>query len=671
MRERTVHAIPPTAFYLLVVIMLAVFPAVNATTINVPADQPTIQAAINTAIDNDTVLVAPGTYYENIRYFGKNILVTSHFIFDKDPQFIKSTIIDGSQPSHPDTASVVRIVDSETKKAILQGFTITGGRGTTWPDPHGFGDFREGGGILTEFSSPIIRYNLIINNSASYVGTGMVSAGGGAIRTGDGGPQILNNVIMYNTGRYGPGIVINYASTTVKNNIIAYNTGGQDFGGGGIWKYNGDPSTIENNTIVYNTSTVSGGSGGGIYVSGSNSPMRNNLIWGNTPNQITGASTVSYSLVQGGRTGTGNIDLDPQLNGDLFYYLDDAPVVDMGDPSLLFYDNEDPLAGGDARWPAMGTTRNDIGAYGGPAAYPHQWSAIMADVRKGWVPLDVNMSAFSYFPATSFDWDFGDTQNGNGQTVAHTFSSAGIFNINLTTNYSGGSHLETFEQFIIAVADTLSSDTLGAAPGETIELGIMLNNTIPVTKVTVPVDFNGTAKLNFDSVSTFGCRNEGISQASMVNYDPFNSRYAYELTSVDVDFPALDPGEGLIMKIYFTVNPSAGDGQTAVISHAGFGSYQPNVESELFSYPLPTEDGFIEISLPPCCIGMRGNVDLVGIIDISDLVYLIDYQFRNGPEPECFDAANIDGEGVIEVTDAVYFIDYQFRNGPPPPDCPM
>ena len=46
-----------------------------ATIINVPADQPTIQAGINAAIDGDTVLVDTGRYYENINYNGKNIVV--------------------------------------------------------------------------------------------------------------------------------------------------------------------------------------------------------------------------------------------------------------------------------------------------------------------------------------------------------------------------------------------------------------------------------------------------------------------------------------------------------------------------------------------------------------------------------------------------------------------
>ena len=83
--------------------------------------------------------------------------------------------------------------------------------------------------------------------------------------------------------------------------------------------------------------------------------------------------------------------------------------------------------------------------------------------------------------------------------------------------------------------------------------------------------------------------------------------------------------------------------------------------------------------MPPeivsCCVGIRGNVDGIGGIDVSDLVYLIDYMFTGGPEPPCWSEANVDGLGAddasgIDMSDLVYLTDYQFTGGPPPPVCP-
>ncbi len=84
-----------------------------------------------------------------------------------------------------------------------------------------------------------------------------------------------------------------------------------------------------------------------------------------------------------------------------------------------------------------------------------------------------------------------------------------------------------------------------------------------------------------------------------------------------------------------------------------------------------------------CCMPpIRGNVDMDGgdAIDISDLVYLVDYMFNQGPAPLCWPEANIDGSGPatppddgsddIDISDLVYLVDYMFNGGPEPPPCP-
>ncbi|MDH4033746.1 MAG: PQQ-dependent sugar dehydrogenase, partial [candidate division Zixibacteria bacterium] len=74
-----------------------------------------------------------------------------------------------------------------------------------------------------------------------------------------------------------------------------------------------------------------------------------------------------------------------------------------------------------------------------------------------------------------------------------------------------------------------------------------------------------------------------------------------------------------------------------------------------------------------CCVGIRGNVDgsFDDGIDISDLVYLVDFMFNGGPQPSCFEEADVDASGSapIDIADLVYLVDYMFTGGPAPSSC--
>jgi hypothetical protein len=108
-------------------------------TINVPADQATIQAGINAASNGDTVLVVDGTYAENINFRGKSITVSS----SGGPSV---TFIDGSAKG-----SVVTFNSGETTSAKLSGFTIR----------NGLQNGLSGGGISITSASPTITGNVI------------------------------------------------------------------------------------------------------------------------------------------------------------------------------------------------------------------------------------------------------------------------------------------------------------------------------------------------------------------------------------------------------------------------------------------------------------------------------------------------------------------------------
>ena len=87
-------------------------------TIHVPADQPTIQAGIDAASAGDIVVVAEGTYTENVTFLGKAITVRAD-------AGAGAVVIDGNQ-----AGSVVTFATAESSESVLDGFTIRNGSGT-------------------------------------------------------------------------------------------------------------------------------------------------------------------------------------------------------------------------------------------------------------------------------------------------------------------------------------------------------------------------------------------------------------------------------------------------------------------------------------------------------------------------------------------------------------
>jgi hypothetical protein len=63
---------------------------------------------------------------------------------------------------------------------------------------------------------------------------------------------------------------------------------------------------------------------------------------------------------------------------------------------------------------------------------------------------------------------------------------------------------------------------------------------------------------------------------------------------------------------------------------------------------------------------LRGDANGDGVTNVSDVVYLINYLFINGPAPDPVLAGDVNCDGVVNVTDVVYLINYLFISGPPP-----
>ncbi|MCX7766727.1 MAG: hypothetical protein N2246_08515, partial [Candidatus Sumerlaeia bacterium] len=182
-------------FSLLVLLCVFSLPLISgARVIYVPADYPTIQQAIDAAVNGDEIIVSPGTYYENINFGGKDIILRS--IDPTNSTVVASTTIHGKQ-----TGSVVTFSGAESPACILSGFTLK------------FGKTNYGAGINGNATQATIQYNIIRFNQA-------LNSGGGIYK---GNGIIQNNIISDNSASSNGGGLCE-CNGTIKDNTISGNS---------------------------------------------------------------------------------------------------------------------------------------------------------------------------------------------------------------------------------------------------------------------------------------------------------------------------------------------------------------------------------------------------------------------------------------------------------------
>ncbi|MCP4579972.1 MAG: T9SS type A sorting domain-containing protein [candidate division Zixibacteria bacterium] len=293
-------------------------------TLYVPAEYASIQAAINASSDGDIVLVAPGTYTENIDFLGKRIQVTSSGGADV-------TTIQANNGS----MAVVYMDSGEPKGAEISGFTITGG---------GYS------GIFCNNSSPTIRDNIIEDNYSP------LSDDGGGLDLNNTSSSLIRDNIFRDNSTYLYGAAIH--ADICENDTICYNLFYDNYGYVEI-------RCLRAKIAIYNNTIDAAGSRcHGISNQLSDTlDCRNNIIV-NAPYNYKGlyAANSAYILAEyndvyncgggpyGGSGiiwGTGNITSNPLFwatpIGEPEYYdiRPFSPCVDAGDPDEFFNDSDE------------------------------------------------------------------------------------------------------------------------------------------------------------------------------------------------------------------------------------------------------------------------------------------------------------------------------------------
>ncbi len=227
-----------------------------AVILEVPGQFNTIQAAIDSSLDGDTVLVSPGFYDENIDYIGKSIVVASLILTTGDEAYIDSTIIDGGGRD-----CCVAFNNAEDENAVLRGFTIQ----------NGYQNF--GGGIdVQNDAAPVLEDLCVTRNNAVHIGAGIYC-------TWDSYPIIRRVLIEDNTAEEGAGFGFAHTAHPIVSDVIVRNNTASMNGGGVFAGHGGGQCTLEDVEIYNNYAQR----GGGLYFNFSYDNALNNVqIYNNT-----------------------------------------------------------------------------------------------------------------------------------------------------------------------------------------------------------------------------------------------------------------------------------------------------------------------------------------------------------------------------------------------------
>jgi len=221
------------------------------------------------------------------------------------------------------------------------------------------------------------------------------------------------------------------------------------------------------------------------------------------------------------------------------------------------------------------------------------YAKIEPDVDFGPAPLRVGFEGVTSMMPEDWNWDFGDGTSVRGPSPTHVYATPGIYTPTVTLDASEGEFAATMSRDVWVHADTLVIDNVEASPGSgLISVPIRTRTSLPVDYVDLPLHWDGPANLALDSVNTAGLVSESFPIPQWLDLDVANRRGCLRLRTVDS--LAMPPGEGVLLDLWFSVDPSLSFADNT-IRLADFGSCRTQFVTDRGPYLPSVSNGSVLI----------------------------------------------------------------------------
>ena len=331
----------------------------------IPEDFGTLESAFAALQNGDRLTVGPGVYTleRPLDFMGKRIHVSSL-------QGSAKTVLKLAKVDDRADASVIVCKSGEGAETTLEGFTITGGRGSNLDGT------RVGGGIYVARSSPTLISNRIfeceakgglgggifcdsgaprlVDNDVSSCGA---ERGGGICIVGDSRVAFASGTVQGSRANWGGGIYLGGAADLrLEQAEIAGNVALKE--GGGIFAESGARLSIDHCTVVYNR--AAGGPASIRLATGTPVTVSNSILYGNVPSG--GDASFKFSILDFESHSPTSRNVFPIFTDPTGLWEPGAGRWIRGDYTLLW--GSPAIDSGDPRFPAeRDDSRSDIGAH--------------------------------------------------------------------------------------------------------------------------------------------------------------------------------------------------------------------------------------------------------------------------------------------------------------------